>query len=86
MAGIKRRIPEQTELELLYYLQEIRAHGDDYAWSHFDIMDMGLTIITLTGRLPEKGVLVGLAVYEYINPRQGAVRRGNENPGRSFKN
>ena len=27
---------------------------------------MGPTIITLTGRLPEKGVLVGLAVYEYI--------------------
>ena len=34
----------------------------------------------LIGRLPAKGVLVGSAVYEYINPRQGAVRCGNENP------
>ena len=41
---------------------------------------MGLTIMTLMGRLPEKGVLVGLAVYEYINPRKGAVRCGNGNP------
>ena len=46
---------------------------------------MGLIIITLMGRLPEKGVLVGLAVYECINPRQEAVRRGNENPSRAFK-
>ena len=45
---------------------------------------MGLTIITFMGRLPEKGVLVGLAVYEYINPREGAVRCGNENPSRAF--
>ena len=46
---------------------------------------MGLTIITLVGRLPEKGVLVGLAVYEYINPGQKAVRCGNENLSRAFK-
>ena len=46
---------------------------------------MGLTVITLMGRFPEKGVLVGLAVYEYINPRQGAVRCGSENPSRNFK-
>ena len=42
---------------------------------------MGLTIMTLAGRLPEKGVLVGLAVYEYINSSQGVVRFRNENPG-----
>ena len=36
--------------------------------------------MSLMGRLPEKGVLVGLAVYEYINPRQRVVRCGNENP------
>ena len=46
---------------------------------------MSQTIITLAGRLPEKAVLVGLAVYEYINPRQGAVRCGNGNPSRAFK-
>ena len=34
--------------------------------------------MTLMGRLPDKGVLVGLAFYEYINQRQGAVRCGNE--------
>ena len=31
-------------------------------------------------------MLVGLAIYEYIDPRQGAVRCGNENPIRAFKN
>ena len=36
--------------------------------------------------LPEKGVLVGLAIYEYIDPRQGAVKRGNKKPSRAFKN
>ena len=49
-----------------------------WSWSHFDIMS--LTIMSLMGRLSEKGVLVGLAVYEYINPRQRVVRCGNENP------
>ena len=48
-------------------------------WSHFHIM-------ALADRLPENGVLVGLAIYEYIDPRQGAVRCGNENPIRVFKN
>ena len=30
LAGIQRRIPEQIQMELLSYLQEIRAHGDGY--------------------------------------------------------
>ena len=37
------------------------------------------------GRLPENGVLVGLTIYEYVNPRWRAVRCGSENPGRAFK-
>ena len=70
-------------MELLSYLQEIRAHGDGYRafltlWAK--------TIITLMDRLPEKGVPVGLAIYEYIDPRQGAVRCGNKRPSRAFKN
>ena len=43
-------------------------------------------IIAAVDRLPEKGVLVGLAISEYIDLRQGAVRCGNENPGRALKN
>ena len=35
--------------------------------------------MSLIGRLPGKGVLVGLAVYEHINPRQRVVRCGSEN-------
>ena len=42
--------------------------------------------MTLVGRLPENGVLVGLPIYEYIDPRQGAVRCGDENPIRAFNN
>ena len=44
--------------------------------------------MTLADRLPEKDVLVGLAIYEYIglDLRQGAVRCGSENPGRASKN
>ena len=44
------------------------------------------TIMTLVDRSPEKGVVVGLAIYELIDLRHGAVRCGNENPGRVFKN
>ena len=64
-------------MELLS-LRNSRSRRWLWSWSQFDIM--GLTIMSLMGRLPEKGVLVGLAVYEYINPRQGVVRCGNENP------
>ena len=42
--------------------------------------------MALVDRLPEKCVLVGLAIYEYIDLRQGAVRCDNENPGKAFKN
>ena len=79
---IQRRIPEQIQMGLLSYLQEIRAHGDGY-WGHFDIM--GPTIITIAGRDCQRRGACLLAVYEYINPRQGAVRCGNGNPSRAFK-
>ena len=47
---------------------------------------MGLNHHDTWGRLPEKDMVVGLAICEYIDPMQGAVRRGNENPSRVFKN
>ena len=61
-----------------------RLYGDGYrailtSWAY-------KTIMTLVDRLPKKGVLVGLAIYEHIDLWQGAVRCGNENPGRAFKN
>ena len=46
-----------------------------WSWSHFDIV--GLTVMTINElwvRLLEKGVLVGLAVYEYIKPLAGSCQ------------
>ena len=63
-------------------------HGDGYgtiltSWAY-------KTIMTLVGRLSEKNVLVGLAIYEYtgleLRLRQEAVKCDNENPDRAFKN